>query len=63
MWSKGYAVYQMSDEKWCLVEIPHDWQRQDVLPAPSSRDAYFDSEKEAAAERNRRINQDAATRD
>ena len=51
----GYVIYRSSvDWKWCLVEIPDDWKRDDVLP-PRSADAWFSTKTQAEAELNRRL--------
>ena len=52
----GYAIYRSSvDWKWCLVEIPDGWKREDVLPPPRSTDPWFNTKKQAEAELNRRL--------
>ena len=52
----GYVIYRSSvDWKWCLVEIPDDWKREDVLPPGRLTDAWFSTKRLAEAELNRRL--------
>jgi len=51
----GYVIYRSSvDWKWCLVELPDDWKREEALP-PRATDAWFSTKKLAEAEFTRRL--------
>ena len=52
----GYAIYRgPASNKWCVVELPDDWTREDVLPRQSVTDRWFDTLEEARAELTRRL--------
>ena len=52
----GHALYRgAASNKWCVVELPDDWTRDDVLPRQSVRDRWFDTLEEARAELTRRL--------
>ncbi len=47
----GYAIYRgAASHKWCVVALPDDWTRDDVLPRQRVTDRWFDSLEEARAE-------------
>ena len=40
----GFAIYQgAASGKWCVIEIPEDWTREEVLPLQSLSDRWFDT--------------------
>ena len=40
----GYTIYQgAASNKWCVVELPDEWTRDDVLPPKSFTDRWFDT--------------------
>ena len=52
----GFAIYQAAaSRKWCIVEIPEDWTREEVLPQHSLSDRWFDTLAEARGELTRRL--------
>ena len=47
----GYTIYRgAASNKWCVVELPDEWTRDDVLPPKSFTDRWFDTLEEARAE-------------
>ncbi len=52
----GYALYRgEASDKWCVVELPDDWTRDDALPPKSFTDRWFDTLEDARAELTRRL--------
>ena len=52
----GFAIYQAAaSRKWCAVEIPEDWTREEVLPRHSLSDRWSDTLEEARGELIRRL--------
>ncbi len=52
----GYAIYRgAASNKWCVVELPEDWTRDEGLPPKSFRDRWFDTVEDARAELTRRL--------
>ncbi|MBD93434.1 MAG: hypothetical protein CL482_04150 [Acidobacteria bacterium] len=39
-----------SSEQWCVVELPENWTREQLLPLQSLRDRWFDTLEDARAE-------------
>ena len=52
----GYALYRgAASNKWCVVELPDDWTRDDALPPKSFTDRWFHTLEDARAELTRRL--------
>ena len=52
----GFTIYQaVASRKWCVVEIPEDWTREEVLPQHSLSDRWFDTLEEARGQLTRRL--------
>ena len=52
----GFAIYQPEASKErCVVEIPDNWTRTEVLPLQSLSDRGFDTLAEAQVELTRRL--------
>ena len=52
----GFAIYEAeASKKWCVVELPENWTREEVLPLQSLSDRWFDTLEEARAELTRRL--------
>ena len=52
----GYAIYRgAASHKWCVVELPDDWSREEALPLKGFADAWFDTLKDARTELTRRL--------
>ncbi len=52
----GYAIYHAAaSRKWCVVEIPENWAREEVLPLQRQTDRWFDTLEKARAELTRRL--------
>ena len=59
----GYVLYRgAASNKWCVVELPDEWTREDVLPPKSFTDRWFDTPEDAHAELTKRLDGLAATR-
>ena len=47
----GYTIYRgAASSKWCVVELPDAWTRDDALPPKSFTDRWFDTLDEARAD-------------
>ena len=47
----GYAIYRgAASNKWCVVEMPDEWTRDEGLPPKSFTDRWFDTVEDARAE-------------
>jgi hypothetical protein len=52
----GFAIYRAAASKQlCVVELPENWTREEVLPLQSLTDRWFDTLEEARAELTRRL--------
>jgi len=52
----GFAIYLAAASKqWCVVELPENWTREEVLPLQSLSDRWFDTVDEARADLTRRL--------
>ena len=52
----GYAIYRgAASNRWCVVELPDDWSREETLPLKGFADAWFDTLEDARAELARRL--------
>ena len=52
----GYALYRgVASNQWCVVEMPNDWTREEVLPRQGFTDRWFDTLEDARAELARRL--------
>ena len=52
----GYAIYRgAASHKWCVVELPDDWSREEALPPKGFADAWFDTLGDARMELTRRL--------
>ncbi len=52
----GFAIYHAAaSRKWCVVEIPESWTREEVLPLQRQTDRWFDTLEKARAELTRRL--------
>ena len=59
----GYTIYRgAASNKWCVVELPDEWTRDDALPPKSFTDRWFDTLEEARAELTGRLDGLAAKR-
>ena len=52
----GYMIYRgAASHKWCVVELPDDWSREEALPPKGFADAWFDTLEDARTELTRRL--------
>ena len=59
----GYAIYRgAASHRWCVVELPDDWSREEALPLQGFADAWFDSLEDARTELTRRLDNLPRTR-
>ena len=52
----GYAISRgAASRKWCVVELPDGWTRDELLPPKGFTDRWSDTVEDARAELTRRL--------